>query len=504
MTEARSPRRPFVLAALAAATLCACAAPPQPVVLPALPPPQEVAAPLPPAPPPDDLYARAAQAEEQYHSASLLIDAGDEVTGEEEIIAAMRALHSVADDCTRTPGCDIEQILAVFDRLLGEQEIRLKTQAARIGTLEADIDEEIDPEREPGTSPFVAAIPELGRVETLLRGTELREIISLNGPVKAAIHDWLTWMRPMLMEAHENYQYLRDEIAPIYEKAGLPEALLFAMIATESGGKVHVHSKAGAAGLLQFMRRTGQVYGLREVDGFDQRLDPVAATRANVAYLNERFEELNDNLEKALAAYNGGESRMQGLQRKLGGASLWDNRMYYALPRETREYVPRILAAAWLFLHPEEYAVEFPALDTTKTELVLREPLSIGELAVCLGQWQSRNGWFRTLRNLNPRLDPSDRLEAGETVRIPTVLAAAYEKNCLEGELLERARALHDANLPSEPAMIPYVVERNDTLGRIASRHRCVSLGELAAINNIRPPHYVIHVGQMLKIPTCN
>ncbi len=503
MTSTRFPRTTFALAALAAA-LCACAGPPEPVLLPELPVPEEVAAPLDPAPPPDELYAWAARAEEQYHSASLLLDAGDEVTGEEEIIAATGALHAVAADCGRTPGCDIEQILAVFDRLLAEQEVRLKTQAARIGTLEADIEEQADPEREPGTSPFVAAIPELGRVESLLRGTELREIIELNGPVKAAIHDWLTWMRPMLMEAHENYQYLRDEIAPIYEKAGLPEALLFAMIATESGGKVHVHSKAGAAGLLQFMRRTGQVYGLRDVDGFDQRLDPVAATRANVAYLNERFEELNDNLEKALAAYNGGESRMQGLQRKLGGASLWDNRMYYALPRETREYVPRILAAAWLFLHPEDYGVEYPSLDTAKTDLVLEEPLSIGELAVCLGQGQSRNGWFRTLRNLNPRLEPRDRLEAGKTLRVPTLLVAAYEENCLAGELLERARALYDANFPAEPAMIPYIVARNDTLGRIASRHRCVSLGELAAINNIRPPHYVIHVGQMLKIPACN
>ena len=62
------------------------------------------------------------------------------------------------------------------------------------------------------------------------------------------------------------------------------------------------YSRAAAAGPLQFMRATALRYGLGSVDGFDMRLDPVAATQANVDYLNDRFGELNDNLEKALAA----------------------------------------------------------------------------------------------------------------------------------------------------------------------------------------------------------
>ena len=70
-----------------------------------------------------------------------------------------------------------------------------------------------------------------------------------------------------------------------------------------------------------------------------------AATRANVAYLNERFEALNGNLAMALAAYNGGENRVMNLRRRYGD-NFWDSRVYYSLPRETREYVPRILAAA--------------------------------------------------------------------------------------------------------------------------------------------------------------
>jgi len=253
------------------------------------------------------------------------------------------------------------------------------------------------------------------------------------------------------------------------------------------------------------MRTTGRRYGLTVVDGFDTRLDPVAATRANVDYLNDQFKVLNDNLEKALAAYNGGESRMRTLQRRYGDMSLWDSRVYYSLPTETREYVPRILAAAWLFMHPEQYNLEFPSYTTGKTRLVLEQDASIGELTICLGQEQNPNGWFRTLRNLNPRLNPGERIEAGQQIVLPTILEAVYRERCLTGELIERAGVLHEANYPDGGELIVYHVRRGDTLARIAQRHGgCTSIREIAALNNVRPPKYVIQVGQTLKIPPCN
>ena len=448
----------------------------------------------------DALYWRLAVYGAAYEDGVKLIVAGEEVLGEEKIATAAEALLADAEECSQLAGCDIRPYLDVFERLLGGQGLALKQQAARVEELETSVQDDVL--REPGTSPFAAAMPELGRSASLLKGNDLREIISLNGPVNAAIDDWLTWMRPMLMEAHENYRFLRAKIAPIYEEAGLPEALLFAMLATETGGKVHSYSRAGAAGLLQFMRRTGRRYGLEVVDGFDTRLDPEAATRANVAFLNDQFKVLNDNLELALAAYNGGETRVRNLYRKYGG-SLWDPRIYYSLPRETREYVPRILAAAWLFLHSEDYNLEFPSLEVETALLELEQEIALGELTICLGQKQNPEGWFRILRNLNPRLSPGDRIEAGREIEIPAFLVADYEERCLEGEHLQRAQQLHDANYPLEPPMIRYTVKRGDTLGKIASRHRCASIRELAAINDIRPPRYVIGVGQTLKIPTC-
>jgi membrane-bound lytic murein transglycosylase D len=450
---------------------------------------------------PQPLYDRLELNHREYREGIELLAAGDEIGGEFKIAAASNEIREATLECAAMPGCDVESVLDTFEALLNEQNTAIKMQSFRIETMEASIEEDLD--REPGTSPFVSTLPELGESVSVLRGTELRDLITLNGPVKAAMDDWLTWMRPLLMQSYENYQFLRARVAPVYEEAGLPEALLFAMMATETGAKVHAVSRAGAAGPLQFMPATGRKYGLQVEDGFDMRLDPVASTRANVAYLNDQFALFNDSLDMVLAAYNGGENRMRAVNHQNDGKSLWDSEVYYSLPRETREYVPRILAAAWLFLHSADYNLEFPDVDTTTTELVLREEIALGELTVCLGQESNPFGWFRTLRNLNPRYEPGDRIAAGTALEVPAAIVGAYEERCLDGELLARARELHEANYPDEPEMIIYTVRSGDTLGRIASRHNCVSVGELAALNGIRPPRYVIQVGQRLKVPSC-
>ena len=447
------------------------------------------------------LFDRVERLAGRYAEGIDLLALGDEVAGEERIAEASNGLHAAAQDCAAIEGCDLLRVLRATDALLERQSMELKRQAFRIISLESSLEEDL--EVEPGTTSFITVMPEAAQSVALLRGADFRELIMINGPVNAALDDWLTWMRPMLIDSWINYQYLRPKIAPIYEEAGLPEALLFAMMATESGGKVHAYSRAGAAGPLQFMSSTGRRYGLGDVNGFDTRLDPVLATRANVGYLNDQFAALNNSLEKVLAAYNGGETRMARLQRQHGDTPLWDSAVYYSLPSETRDYVPRVLAAAWLFLHPEDYDLQFPTIDPATVTLTLRNEISLSELTICLGQQGTRDGWFRTLRNLNPPLGPGDRLDPGTAIEVPAAVVPLYESRCLEGDLLTRARALHDANYPEEPEMVPYTVRRGDTLAAIAGRHSCVSMRELAALNGIKGPNYVIHVGGRLKIPNC-
>ncbi len=467
-------------------------------------PPQAAPAPRrsPTDPSPLVLYEHLARTRRDYQAALQRILDGEPGDAARDLGAAAEALRQGAETCLQTSGCDVSRFLAAFDDLVVAQTLALQRERSRLASLQTDV--ELEEERIPsGGSPFVSAMPEIGETVALMHGIDFRSVIKLNDKVRAALDDWLTWMRPNLMESYENYQFLRRQIAPIYLEAGLPEALLFGMLAAESRGRVHSFSRAGAAGPLQFMRATGRAYGLRDVDGFDMRLDPVAATKANVAYLNAQFEALNKDLEKTLAAYNGGEGRMRRLHRRFRDVSLWDPRVYYSLPRETREYVPRILAAAWLFLNPDDYNLDWPAYETETAELVLRREASLGELTICLGQVGNSNGWFRTLRNLNPRVGADERIEAGARVRIPAQLVPAYEAQCLAGAVIDRAEALHEANYPDGSDLIPYVVQSGDTLGRIASRLPCVSIGELAAMNGLRPPRFLIRIGQRLRIPNC-
>jgi membrane-bound lytic murein transglycosylase D len=333
--------------------------------------------------------------------------------------------------------------------------------------------------------------------------------------------EWLTWMRPQLMDTWENYQHMRDLMWPEYQRAGLPEALLFGILAKESNGRVHAISRAGATGPLQFMPATGRRFGLHWVDGFDQRFDPQLSARANVAYLDEQFQAFNHDLGLALAAYNGGEGRVGRLYARSGGAGFWDPRVYGELPQETRDYVPFVLAAAWLFLHPEDYGLRFPRVEAGEpVQLELTRAMTLNELAICLGDTSSREGWFRALRNLNPRWQVGDVLEPGTSLRVPPMVRRIYRRQCAEGtplattaHQLVTASRLAAAAAPAGSALAPggtssggaartYTVRSGDTLQGIARAQRC-SVRAIASANGLRAPRYLLRVGQVLRIEGC-
>jgi len=316
---------------------------------------------------------------------------------------------------------------------------------------------------------------------------------------------------------------------PEYEKAGLPEALLFGIMAKESGGKVHSISHSGASGPLQFMYATGSRFGLyRDVTGFDTRFDPQMAARANAAYINERFAELNRNLEFTVAAYNGGEGRALKLFTENGGQSFWSPQVYAQMPPETRDYVPAVIAAAWLFLHPKKYGLQFPKIDTTPDQFTLARTTSINELTICLGNGGTHDCWFRVLRNLNPRYDAQTMIPAGTVLRAPKHLTASYRDNCIQGPRAEMAselmRATKAADMPEYAAAASYVpepapapvskthasskkskshrVRRGDNLVGIAREYSC-DLTVLAKANRLKAPAYRISPGQKLKLTGC-
>ncbi|MGQ0801685.1 MAG: transglycosylase SLT domain-containing protein [Pseudomarimonas sp.] len=458
----------------------------------------------------DALYAEINTQSQRYEAAQEQLRHGDAALGEAERLSALAALRDAASRCAASTGCDGARFIHAYEALLQPPD----SLQAEAGSAEGE-GVSIDPTSVNAASPVVTAMPAAARTVSLLRGRDLREFITVNQPVKAALNEWLTWMRPALLDTWENYRFMRYRMWPEYEQAGLPEALLFGILAKESGGRVHAVSRAGASGPLQFMPATGRRFGLgRDGSGFDTRFDPQLATRANVAYLNERFAELNTDLAMSLAAYNGGEGRMARLHRSSGGKSYWSDTIQRQLPAETRDYVPMVLAAAWLFLHPEEYGLEFDRGEVNPGELLLKRPASLNELAICLGGSGTRNGWFRTLRNLNPQFDPSMLLPAGRVLLAPSALVTAYQQHCLSGPRADlaldiaRARAaiptqVASAMTGSSASGVRYVVREGDTLAGIARARRCGSPQSLARSNAIKAPRYLIRPGQSLSLQGC-
>ncbi|MBN8887767.1 MAG: transglycosylase SLT domain-containing protein [Rudaea sp.] len=465
------------------------------------------------------LYTRLADDEKRYFAAR------DPATFKNDEAAATASYQWAWNDaqdaavlCTKTHGCDTTKFDAAFARMSGNP------NAVAAG------DETVTPEATTNAgeaSAVAAAVPEVGRTVTLLKGRELSEVMTLNGPVKVALEEWLTSLRPNLMDTYENYQYLRHLMWPEYEKAKLPEAILFGIMAKESGGRVHAYSRSGAAGLLQFMPATGQRFGLTYEDGFDQRYDPQLAARANAAYINEQLEIFNNKLEMVIAAYNGGEGRMQRLAKGAPDANFWDPQIFAQLPAETRDYVPVVLAAAWLYLHPEKYNLQFPKIDGRPGTLVLQKRASLAELGVCLGsEGNAHDGWFRTLRNLNPAIDPRDPLPASSRLRVPQQLVTLYERNCMRGAWGSVASDLHEAVLATPAPVIAsatrrapppppvakarpkaaptYVVRRGETLSSIARKLGCDNANELAKANGIKPKDIGnVHPGRVLQVGVC-
>jgi membrane-bound lytic murein transglycosylase D len=293
------------------------------------------------------LNQRMTAAEAQYTQALDAADAGDD-DAKARADAALKQMESVVSDCGRTRGCDLPAILATYKRLL---------ERPVVDEMD-DEDDDLDPVDVTGNG-----VPANANADALLDADNRRFVqrVQFNPAVQAGIRRWLTDMRPSLIASYENFQYLKPQMAPAFQRAGLPEALLFGIMAKESNGKVHAVSRTGAAGPMQFMPATGRTYGLgNDGSGFDTRYDPRSAAAAAASYLQQRYAELNNSIELSLAAYNGGEGRALRVFQSSGGRSFWDSDVYNQFPAETRDYVPMVIAAAWLYLHPREYGLRWP------------------------------------------------------------------------------------------------------------------------------------------------
>jgi membrane-bound lytic murein transglycosylase D len=145
-------------------------------------------------------------------------------------------------------------------------------------------------------------------------------------------------------------------IKPILEEHGLPRDLIFlAMI--ESGFSPNAYSWAHASGPWQFVPFTGRRYGLEIGFWVDERRDFVASTHAAARYLKKLYNEFGD-WYLAWAAYNAGEGRVSRAIQRSGTRDWWKLSRTRHLMRETKHYVPKLLAAAIVSKQPQRYGFE--------------------------------------------------------------------------------------------------------------------------------------------------
>jgi membrane-bound lytic murein transglycosylase D len=202
-----------------------------------------------------------------------------------------------------------------------------------------------------------------------------------------------TSFQPGLVRSGRYLQMFRR----IFEEEGLPQDLVY-MAHVESAYKTTAYSRARARGVWQFIAATGRRYGLRIDYWVDDRLDPEKSARAATAYLNDLYAEFGD-WHLALAGYNAGEGKIRRALRRSGRKDFWGIAKTNYIRRETKNYVPAILAATMISKEPEKYGFLFePDIPVPYDTIEIDGAVDLRVLAKCAGSD------FETMRALNPAL----------------------------------------------------------------------------------------------------
>lgn len=325
-----------------------------------------------------------------------------------------------------------------------------------------------------------------------------------NALIKGALNEWLTWKRPQLINTWQYYQFLRKNMVSSFEKYSIDEAFILAILAQESGGKVHSSSRAGAGGLFQLMPATAKRLGLHgKIGAYDKRFNPEQSAMAAAKYIDEQNKLYAGDKAKVLAAYNSGENRFARLNKRYKNKSIWAKSFFYELPRETRHYVPVVLAAMLIFQDPNKFNVVLEKVNVETLLVQLPTDSSLSELAVCLGQEQRGDGWFRILRNLNSGVKADKTIKANTDIVIPKSLSETFSVNCQNKDLMIMAKSFHESDFQGNQGLFRYRVKQGDSLYKIVKKFRCTSKKELARINHLKPPRYLIRAGKHLNVPQC-
>ncbi len=273
----------------------------------------------------------------------------------------------------------------------------------------------------------------------------------------------------------------------IAREEGAPEEIIYLSM-IESGLSPQATSWAKAVGLWQFIKGTGQMYGLGADYWRDERRDPEKATRAAMRYLKDLYNELGD-WHLALAAYNCGPGGVRRAMARSGiqNPSYWDIRPF--LPKETRNYVPLYVAASKVCMNPEAYG--FTSTQIQFEERYNYETVPVNEAADFRVLARAAGVGEETLRDLNPELinystpPYSDNYQLKIPVGTKSTFIANYDKMSQSDK---HSWTMHE-------------VAGSETLSSIARKYN-VPQSVIAAANDLTGRKKRISAGTMLRIPT--
>lgn len=204
----------------------------------------------------------------------------------------------------------------------------------------------------------------------------------------------------------------RPLVQRILDDEGVPQELIY-LAQVESGFLPRARSNKQAVGMWQFVQFRGRQYGLMQTSGTDDRLDPEKATRAAAKHLHDLYAMFGD-WYLAMAAYNCGPGCVQHAVERTGYADFWDLTRLNALPKETENYVPVILAVTIMAKNPKDYDLE--NLDTDRP--VEYETIDLDNATSLALIADAADRPVSEIQDLNPALLKSTA-PAGYQLRVP-------------------------------------------------------------------------------------
>ena len=246
-----------------------------------------------------------------------------------------------------------------------------------------------------------------------------------------------------------------DMILRVLKEEGVPQDLIY-LAEAESGFEPLALSRAGARGMWQFMSSRASGYGLQRSWWIDERQDPEKATRAAAHHLRDLYNQFGD-WYLAMAAYNSGPGNVQQAVKRTGYADFWELYKRNVLPKETKNYVPIILAFTIMAKNPAQYGLDKvqPALPLETDTVRINYPVDLRLVSECV------DSDLNALTELNPSL-----------LRLTTPKDSTYDLRLPAGTKEKFEQAIAAIPLDKRVAWRYHHVAPGDSLDSIARHYR--------------------------------